>query len=94
MDHHEVVAATGHTEALRLFEKKRFDLVMTDLSMGNDRQAGFCLLLEIKALSPETPVILMSGYFPEGMREKAMRAGAKTTLDKPFTADKLLEVMK
>jgi two-component system, OmpR family, response regulator CpxR len=56
---YRVVSCTGGPEALEHFKKGGVDLVLTDLMMpGLD---GTKLIEEIKNLSPQTPVILLSG---------------------------------
>jgi len=56
---YRVVACTGGQEALERFRNGGVDLVLTDLIMpGLD---GTKLIEEIKNLSPQTPVILLSG---------------------------------
>jgi len=56
---YRVVTCTGGEEALERFKKGGVDLVLTDLIMpGLD---GTKLIEEIKNLSPQTPVILLSG---------------------------------
>ena len=56
---YRVLACTQAENALELFKKGGVDLVLTDLVMpGFD---GTRLIQEIKAISPETPAILLSG---------------------------------
>jgi two-component system, OmpR family, response regulator CpxR len=56
---YRVVACNGGQEALERFQKGGVDLVLTDLIMpGVD---GGKLIEEIKAISPQTPAILLSG---------------------------------
>lgn len=56
---YRVCACTKAEDALEIFKKGGVDLVLTDLVMpGFD---GSRLIQEIKALSPETPAILLSG---------------------------------
>ena len=56
---YRVVTCTGGEEALERFKKGGVDLVLTDLIMpGLD---GTKLIEEIKHLSPQTPIILLSG---------------------------------
>ncbi len=56
---YRVVACSGGKEALERFKKGGVDLVLTALMMpGLD---GTRLIEEIKALSPQTPAILVSG---------------------------------
>jgi DNA-binding response OmpR family regulator len=56
---YRVCACTRAEDALEVFRKGGVDLVLTDLVMpGFD---GSRLIQEIKAISPETPAILLSG---------------------------------
>jgi DNA-binding response OmpR family regulator len=56
---YRVCACTKGDDALEMFKKGGVDLVLTDLVMpGFD---GSRLIQEIKAMSPETPAILLSG---------------------------------
>ncbi len=55
---YRVVTCTGSQEALEIFRRGGIDLVLADLLMpGLD---GAKLIEEVKALSPETPAILLS----------------------------------
>jgi len=56
---YRVLTCTKGDEALEVFKRGGVDLVLTDLVMpGFD---GTRLIQEIKALSPQTPAILLSG---------------------------------
>jgi DNA-binding response OmpR family regulator len=56
---YRVIACTRAEEALEIFKKGGVDLVLTDLVMpGYD---GSRLIEEVKAISPQTPAILLSG---------------------------------
>src|SRR6059058_3207960 len=56
---YRVITCNGGEQALEIFKKGGIDLVLTDLIMpGLD---GSKLVEEIKALSPQTPTILLSG---------------------------------
>jgi DNA-binding response OmpR family regulator len=56
---YRVVSCTKGEDAIELFKRGGVDLVLTDLVMpGFD---GTRLVQEIKAISPETPAILLSG---------------------------------
>jgi two-component system, OmpR family, response regulator CpxR len=56
---YRVVACTSGQEALERFQKGGVDLVLTDLIMPD--VDGSKLIEEIKAISPQTPTILLSG---------------------------------
>ena len=56
---YRVVACTSGYEALEIFKRGGIDLVLSDLLMAE--MDGGKLIDEIKAISPQTPAILLSG---------------------------------
>jgi CheY-like chemotaxis protein len=76
---HEVVQARSGAEALELLEAQPFDLLLTDYAMPN--MSGGDLVEKVRALRPDTQVIIVSGYadLPEGKAIEAPR------LAKPFS---------
>ncbi len=78
----EVVTAASGEEALERFEKKPFDLVITDLAMpGID---GLELLTRVKRQRVDTQVIVITAYGSDEREEKAYELGADRYLEKPF----------
>ncbi len=57
---HRVTPAADAEEALEHFRRTPFDLVVTDFRMPG--MNGIELIRELRALRPEVPVILISGY--------------------------------
>jgi two-component system response regulator HydG len=57
---HKVWVATGCADAFEQFSSHKFDLVVTDHKMP--RTDGLGLISKIKELSPDTPVVLLSGF--------------------------------
>ncbi len=75
-----VVAASGE-EALCLFEKQSFDLLITDYKMpGIDGQT---LAEHVRRLYPATVIIMLTAYSSEDLLEWAARASVHSILDKP-----------
>lgn len=59
------------------------DAVVTDIKMpGMD---GIALARELKALNPELPVMVMTGYAADYSEEDAIAAGAADFITKPFS---------
>jgi CheY-like chemotaxis protein len=52
---------------------------------------GFELMSRTWRLSPGMPVILMTGYLTQEVREKGLKAGALAIIAKPFTPEELLQ---
>ena len=91
-DGYEVAIARGGKEAIGLCKKHKFDLVITDLKMpGID---GIDVLKNIKEISPETMVILITAYASGETAVAAMKEGAYDYLEKNFDVDDLKAVIK
>jgi CheY-like chemotaxis protein len=72
---HKIVAVTSGTEALDLFAKQKFDLVVTDYKMP--RMDGLELIARLRRLSPELPIVMVSGFVDAlGMNEESTGADA------------------
>ena len=87
----EVVTAADGEEGLTKFQELDSAVVFTDLRMpGMD---GMAFLRSIKALAPDTPVVMFSAYTSDEMVEAARAAGAAHVLPKPFTHAELQQVL-
>jgi CheY-like chemotaxis protein/anti-sigma regulatory factor (Ser/Thr protein kinase) len=89
---HEVLLAHDGRDGLRVFEKERPDIVLTDLRMPGKR--GIEVLRHIKTIQPEAKVVIMTGYGSEETAIEALRGGAINYLKKPFTFRDLYEVIE
>ncbi len=90
-DGHEVDTAGDGREALKIFNQKKFDLVITDRAMPE--MSGDQLIIEIKKISPKTPLVMLTG-FGELMKAKGEHpAGADYLLSKPLTFEAYREVL-
>ncbi|MEZ4703932.1 MAG: sigma-54 dependent transcriptional regulator [Bdellovibrionota bacterium] len=72
-------------------EKKYFHLVITDLTMPH--MDGLSLLENIKKISPDTQVIMMTAYGSTEIAVKAMKAGAFDYITKPFEIDEVRKIV-
>lgn len=84
-----VSTATDGSEAIRLLEKRSFDLVITDLQMGETN--GLDVVRRAKELSPKTLAFIMTGCNEVEYAIAAFRIGADDYLLKPFTMGLLME---
>jgi len=79
-DGHAVRTAATADEALRLVEAEPPDIALLDIRMpGTD---GMTLLQEVRKVSPETKVMMVSAYINHAIRDRTARLGAPC-LQKP-----------
>jgi CheY-like chemotaxis protein len=70
-----IVTATNGHDALERFEPRKFDLVVTDFKMP--RMDGLELIVNLRQLEPEIPIILISGFVDSmGLNEENTKADA------------------
>jgi CheY-like chemotaxis protein len=86
----EVVAeATNGSEAVALAKELQPDLALLDLSMPV--VDGLQALPQIRALCPDTKVIVLSGFAREHIAPAVLTAGATGYLEKSITGQKLVD---
>lgn len=87
MQGYRAVSAYNAHEALEKFKREKFDIVVTDFRM--DGMNGLELAKRLHSTSPETPVIIVTGYGPvDGQGE------VKACLQKEELFPALLEKLK
>ena len=67
-------------------------VVICDVQLPGD--SGLVLLHSLREQDPELPVILVTGHGDIGMAVEAMRDGAWDFIEKPFSAEHLVEVVR
>ena len=92
LDGFKVETATDVNVALALVENQDIGLVISDVQM--EPLDGIDLLSRLKALHPELPVVLMTGYGTIQKAVEAMHLGASHYLVKPFAPSTLVETVK
>ncbi len=90
---HDVRGFIDPRSALEAFrsQAQNFDVVVTDLSMPE--MSGFDLAHELRAVRPEVPVLMLTGYIRAEDELAAQQAGVRELLLKPTTMDELAQVL-
>lgn len=83
--HLEVYKAENGLKALHILKDNSFDLIITDLKMPG--MTGLELLKEIKRISPNTFVVIVTAFGSVENAVEAMRLGAFNYIIKPFSAE-------
>jgi CheY-like chemotaxis protein len=89
---YEVREARSGQDAVRLWREEESDLVITDIHMPD--KDGIETILELRALSPNLPIIAVSGSGQRKCRDllrDAKLLGTVQTLDKPFGLNEVLD---
>jgi CheY-like chemotaxis protein len=83
---YEPVGFTSSVEALAAFREspERFQAVLSDEAMPD--MTGTDLARKIRAIRPEIPIVLMSGYVTPLITTRARDAGVAEVLAKPLVA--------
>jgi PAS domain S-box-containing protein len=89
-----VLEASNGLEAIEVFEKdsSRIALVVLDLSMPV--MSGEECLSRLKAIRPDVPVLLSSGFSEAEAARRFQAAGVASFLQKPYTAQQLARLVK
>ena len=91
---YKVSVADNGKEAVEIFKKYDFDLILMDIEMPkmNGREAT----QEIRKLEKgkNIPIIAFTAYAIKAEKEKCMAAGMNEYISKPYKLDKLIEIIK
>lgn len=89
---YEVVTVERGLQALARLGENSFDLVLTDLAMPG--MSGLELLGNIRAIAPQTAVVVVTGQTSLPSALMALQRGASDYLDKTMSAEEMLSVIR
>lgn len=85
--HHFSVCGCGtKTEALEAFARETFDVVILDVTLGTDYEAGFELCQAFRANQETTPIVFLTERDEDPDRISGLRLGADDYLTKTVSA--------
>ncbi|HJN51827.1 MAG: response regulator [Pseudomonadales bacterium] len=88
---YSVTAYSNRQEALQGFENELPDLVILDIILGDEVDAGFEICRDLLVKSPSLPVIFLTERIAEIDKISGLRLGAWDYLPKPISLDYLAE---
>ena len=88
---YEVTATQSGANALSYLDKQSFDVVLTDLRM--EKVDGMQILKKCRETSPDTEVVLITGFATLESAVDAMKQGAYYYIAKPFRLDEVRKVV-
>ena len=89
---YEVDLATEGREALEMFEKNQYDVVLCDIKMP--KMDGVEVLEEIYRQTTDIPIIMISGHGNIDTAVESIKKGAYDFIEKPLDLNRLLITIK
>lgn len=89
---YDVECAEDGSEAIRMLEKKDYDLILCDIRMGP--VGGLEVLREAKSRCPQTVAIMISAFATTETAVEAMKEGAYDYIPKPFNVDEIKQTIR
>ena len=92
---HSVVLAHTGQDALSLWEKQHFDLILMDVQMPDidGFEATAVIREREKQSGAHTPIIAMTAHAMTGDRERCLDAGMDDYISKPIRGTELLDLV-
>ena len=87
---YEVVTCSEKEAACEIFKKKLPDLVILDIGLGDDIEAGFDLCRELRSLSKTIPIIFLTARDSDFDTISGLRLGADDYLSKDTSMPHIL----
>jgi CheY-like chemotaxis protein len=91
MEGHEPVTVNDSMEAVELAAAVKPDLITLDLMMPGLTGFELCELLHQDPRFADIPIMVISARDDQGSKERAIQAGAKAFLTKPFGVEELTQ---
>ncbi|MCG6551518.1 MAG: sigma-54 dependent transcriptional regulator [Candidatus Magnetominusculus sp. LBB02] len=89
---YDVISAFDGREGIEILRQDIFDIVITDIKMPVG--SGHEILKEVRELSPETMVLMITAFGTTEDAIEAMKAGAYDYINKPFKIDEIRLIVK
>jgi two-component system, NtrC family, response regulator HydG len=91
--HLTIVIANNAKKGIEAFKEENPNLILCDYRLGDDLN-GIDVLKKIKAINPQVPFIMITGYSDIKTAVQAMRLGAYDYLTKPLFPDEISLTVK
>lgn len=88
---HETVAKLSVSEALEAMEAAEFDLLITDIRMAPID--GMELIRIVHERKPGFPIIVISAYTADKVKDEGFKQGCTAYLPKPFRVQDVLDAV-
>lgn len=91
---HEISVASSGKEAVEVFEKSTFDIILMDIQMPEMNGLEAASLIKKSAKGNKIPIIALTAHAMSGDREKYIASGMDGYVTKPIDRKKLFSAIK
>jgi DNA-binding NtrC family response regulator len=93
---YNAIPAEDPGQAIALVKQQYFDLIIQDMnfSLETSGEEGLKLIKELKALAPQTPIILITAWASVALAVEGMKSGASDFVCKPWSNSQLLNIIE
>lgn len=88
----KISEADGPRAAIELMEAQKFDIVIMDIRMPGG--SGMDAIEEVKAVSPDSVIIMFTNYSDSYYRDRCLEMGASHFYDKSAEFDRVIEAVR
>ena len=92
MESYPFRVATNGEQARRAMEEERFDILVSDIYLGDD--SGLQLLERMKSVNADAEVVIMTAHGSMETAVHAVHNGAFDYISKPFVVDEMLGILR
>src|SRR5688500_492895 len=92
MESYPYRVATSGEQARRAIQEERFDILVSDIYLGDD--SGLQLLEHMKSVNSEAEVVIMTAHGSMETAVHAVHNGAFDYISKPFVVDEMLGILR
>lgn len=89
---YDVAVANSGDEAIELFAKNQYDLVILDMILPD--KGGKIIFTEMKKINPQVKTILATGFSLNGQAQEILDLGVMRFIQKPYRALALAKIIK
>jgi len=90
----EVIEAESAPKAVELFRAERPDLVLLDIIMPGEEQAGIGVLRTLMEIDPDVRVVMITALGQDVIIEQCRELGVREYITKPFDDKKVRETVE
>ncbi|HTR81199.1 MAG TPA: PAS domain S-box protein [Bacteroidota bacterium] len=91
---YKILTATNGYEAVSVYKEHASEIKLVLTDMGLPHLTGVEEFVRLKQINPDVKVILASGYVDQELKAEMLKTGLKAFVQKPYSPDEILEIVR